>query len=90
MSYQLTTTTVILRLADAASIPSDPANADYQEYLAWLAAGGTPLPVDTTLEQTAAFAVSEDAERLAIIEARSADDPAFAALADMVLRGVSR
>tara|TARA_R110002012_G_scaffold219189_1_gene390684 strand:- start:196 stop:576 length:381 start_codon:yes stop_codon:yes gene_type:complete len=29
------------------SIPSDPANTDYREYLEWLAEGNTPLPVDS-------------------------------------------
>jgi hypothetical protein len=28
------------------SIPFDPANTDYQEYLKWLEAGNTPLPAD--------------------------------------------
>jgi hypothetical protein len=28
------------------SIPFDPANTDYQEYLKWVEAGNTPLPAD--------------------------------------------
>jgi len=28
------------------SIPFDPANTDYQEYLKWVAAGNTPQPAD--------------------------------------------
>ena len=36
--------TAIQRAADSAFIPFDPENTDYQAYLAWLAAGNTPLP----------------------------------------------
>jgi hypothetical protein len=44
MTYQLTTSTTILRLADNAFIPPDPANTDYAAYLAWVEAGNTPEP----------------------------------------------
>lgn len=44
MTYQLTTGDTILRTADGAFIPPDPANTDYAAYLAWLEEGNTPLP----------------------------------------------
>ena len=43
---------VIIRVAGNAFIPFDPANADYQKYLAWLAEGNQPLPADGTQEQS--------------------------------------
>ena len=43
--YQLTSFDTILRLADNAFIPSDPANTDYAAYLEWVKAGNVPEPV---------------------------------------------
>jgi hypothetical protein len=36
----------VLRTTDNATIPFDPANTDYQEYLKWVSAGNTPLPAE--------------------------------------------
>ena len=41
-------TSAILRISPSPStwIPFDPANTDYQEYLAWIAEGNTADPAD--------------------------------------------
>jgi len=44
MTYRLTTGNTILRLADNAFIPPDPANTDYVAFLEWVEAGNTPEP----------------------------------------------
>lgn len=36
----------VTRLSDGASIPADPANRDYQEFLQWVADGNTPDAAD--------------------------------------------
>lgn len=42
--YQLTNSPSIIRTADGACIPADPANTDYAAYLKWLDEGNTPTP----------------------------------------------
>lgn len=44
--YKQINPNVVQRIRDGAFIPADPANTDYEEYLAWVAAGNvaTPLP----------------------------------------------
>jgi hypothetical protein len=39
-------TSQVKRLSDNAFIPFDPANTDYQAFLAWCEEGNEPLPAD--------------------------------------------
>jgi hypothetical protein len=44
--YKLYSDGRIVRNSDGAWIPSDPGNADFREYQAWVAEGNTPEPAD--------------------------------------------
>jgi hypothetical protein len=50
--YKLTDNDTIIRIADGASIPADPANRDYAEYLEWVEEGNTPDAADAAPDPT--------------------------------------
>ena len=50
--YKLTNTDSIIRIADKAHIPNDPANTDYAEYLEWVEEGNKPKPADKPIPPT--------------------------------------
>jgi hypothetical protein len=45
-TYKLTKYGNSVDRSDGWNIPFDPANTDYQNYLAWVAQGNTPEPAD--------------------------------------------
>ncbi len=55
MNYQLLANGGIQR-SDGALVPVSPGNADYQAYMAWVAAGNTPSPVPALTAAQAALA----------------------------------
>jgi hypothetical protein len=46
--YKLINENMVKRLSDNAFIPFDPANTDYQAYLAWVAECNEPTPAEVT------------------------------------------
>lgn len=91
MTYKLTRDDTIIRLADGASIPPDPENADYRAYLAWLEEpGNEPAPADPLPE-----AEPNRDERLleAVEQAKQTTDQAvaggvFTAQQGAILKGI--
>jgi hypothetical protein len=76
------TTQTVLRVADQAFIPDDPANRDRAEYDLWLAEGNTPDPAPPpsaagVIAQSAASLQLTDAKALA---AQGRTDEALAAV----------
>ncbi len=67
--YKLTKHNTIIRLTDNASIPADPVNTDYRNYLEWLAAGNTPEPAQTAAEIAAEATALEQTKALAALAA---------------------
>ena len=56
MSYTLGSNGYVTRTEDGAAIPPDSANADYREYLSWVAAGNTASAhVQASLRQIASL-----------------------------------
>lgn len=69
MNYKLTKYAGILRLADNAFIPADPANSDYAAYQRWLAEGNTPEPADPPPPPPPVTSVAMRQARLALLGA---------------------
>lgn len=65
--YQLTHTPVVIRTADQAHIPDDPANADRQRYDQWLADGGVP---DPPAPPSRAGVIAQSSQALALSQAQ--------------------
>lgn len=67
--YKLTPSTIVIRLADNAFIPADPANSDYAAYQRWLAEGNTPEPADPPPPPPPVTSVAMRQARLALLGA---------------------
>lgn len=55
-TYTLTSEPTTILRSDGVFVPTNPTNADYQDYLAWVAAGNTPTPLTPPSAALQAFA----------------------------------
>lgn len=78
--YRLTHTDSVIRIADDACIPADPANTDYQQYTQWLAEGNTPEPATAAVFNQAA----------ALARLREVRKPILDALTGMLSRALAK
>ena len=71
MTYTLSSApNMVIRDADQAYIPFDPANRDYQEYLKWLDEGNEPTPY-TPPPPSPEGAIADSAQSLQFANAKS-------------------
>lgn len=79
--YQASNDGMLVRLADGASIPHDPENRDYVEYLQWLSEGNEPEPADlppapplqTKFSSVEFLELFPEEEQLAVVSAAMVD-----------------
>jgi hypothetical protein len=69
--YQLTHTPTVIRTADQAHIPDDPANRDRAVYTQWVADGGVP---DPPAPPSRAGVISQSAQARSFSDARTLNE----------------